>query len=658
MRVPGSAVRQLSAATPSATTPAQAAGFRPMEIVQTTVLPRTIDAQEATGAGQPTHSSVTPVSGDATELYDFLAPSQQADELGRLGPYRVLKVLGAGGMGVVFQAEDVVLGRKVALKAILPGLAASATARLRFLREARAAAALEHDHIVLVYKVGEDRGVPFIAMPLLKGEPLEARLRREPRLPLPLVLRLGREIALGLAVAHKHGLVHRDIKPANLWLEEGSDRIKILDFGLARAASDNNAPLTEADPNRVPATTDASEVTQAGAVLGTPAYMAPEQALGKPVDSRCDLFSLGCVLYRLCTGELPFKGNSAAAVLFAVAEETPAAPSDLRNDVPRALSDLVIQLLAKRPAQRPESAEAVAHALGEIEGRAAETVLRAEPATEKKRTGGTIRLEAAQTELCRPLRRHRRLRWLAGGALLGLGVVGAAVVLFRSSFTERNEENGGEVNLAEQPLIEAVKVKVPEPANAFERGPIIEPKLRRTYKNSNGDWRIDGGAVAQEFPQRADCTLAFGDFTWKDYDFSCEAKKVGGFGEMGIVYRVTNTGRGEFILGRWGGIFESAGAVDLEGYRRLLDRNAGKVQDGRWYKLGVRIRGTRFQCFVDDKLAFDFDDPKHPQGGVGVRTWSTLVRFRNFRVTDPDGKVLFEGLPELPARKVTWIRDS
>src|SRR5262249_35038997 len=150
--------------------------------------------------------------------------------------------------------------RPVALKALLPALSASPSCRARFLREAQAAAALQHDHVVTVYQVGEDRGVPFLAMQLLEGETLEARLRRSGRLPLRTALRVGREIAEGLAAAHARQLIHRDVKPGNIWLEAGRDRVKILDFGLARAAREE------------------SHLTQSGAVMGTPAYMAPEQA--------------------------------------------------------------------------------------------------------------------------------------------------------------------------------------------------------------------------------------------------------------------------------------------------------------------------------------------------------------------------------------------
>src|SRR5262249_27187820 len=203
----------------------------------------------------------------------FLGPPQEPGELGRLGAYRVLRVLGVGGMGIVFHAEDVQLRRAVALKCLLPALAATSQARQRFLREARAAAAIEHEHVVVIYQVGEDRGIPFLAMQLLQGESLEDRLRREPLLPASQVLRIGREIAVGLAAAHERGLIHRDIKPANVWLEGPQARVKLLDFGLARAVADDTG------------------VSQAGTIVGTPAYMAPEQSRGDPVDARCDLFS-------------------------------------------------------------------------------------------------------------------------------------------------------------------------------------------------------------------------------------------------------------------------------------------------------------------------------------------------------------------------------
>jgi WD40 repeat protein len=310
-------------------------------------------ARHETEAGdRPEPGASTSTSGPVptlNELLGLLAPPQGPDEIGRLGGYRVQEVLGKGGMGVVFRAEDPLLKRQVALKIMLPALAAVETSRLRFLREAQAAAAIEHDHIIAIHQVGEDRGIPFLAMPLLRGESLEDRLRREGRLPVAEILRIGREIAEGLAAAHEHGLIHRDIKPANVWLEGERGRVRILDFGLARAASAEG------------------HVTQSGAIVGTPAYMAPEQARGEPLDGRCDLFSLGCVLYRLCTGAMPFGDSALMTVLLAVATEEPRAVRELNPDVPQALALLVRRLIAKDRERRPPSARAVAEALAALE---------------------------------------------------------------------------------------------------------------------------------------------------------------------------------------------------------------------------------------------------------------------------------------------------
>ncbi len=248
---------------------------------------------------------------------------------------------------------------------MLPALAANPSARQRFLREARAAAAIKHDHIVTIYQVGEDRGAPFLAMEFLEGESLSDRLQHERRLPVKEVLRIGREMADGLAAAHMRGLIHRDVKPGNVWLEGDRGRVKILDFGLARAAED--AHLDDGTPAGPVPDGPASSLTQQGAVVGTPAYMAPEQADGRPVDARSDLFSLGCVLYRMAVGEPPFKGKGAVSMLLAVATETPAPPRRLNPDLPASLCDLITRLLSKKAEGRPPSAQAVVEAIRAIE---------------------------------------------------------------------------------------------------------------------------------------------------------------------------------------------------------------------------------------------------------------------------------------------------
>lgn len=281
----------------------------------------------------------------------FLGPAQSPDEIGRLADYRVLEVVGSGGMGLVLRAEDIKLRRQVALKTMKPSIAESPSAKLRFTREAQATAALEHDHIVPIYQVGEDRGVPFIAMQFLKGESLRSRLDRKTRLSDAEVVRLGKEVASGLALAHDHGLIHRDIKPDNIWLEEKTDRAKILDFGLVSASVEDEG------------------LTHSGTVLGTPRYMSPEQALAHPIDHRCDLFSLGSVLYHAAAGQAPFSGNNFTSTLIAVAHQPPmplqkAAP-ELNPDVAAA----IMRLLEKDPGNRPQSAAEVSQQFADLEKR-------------------------------------------------------------------------------------------------------------------------------------------------------------------------------------------------------------------------------------------------------------------------------------------------
>ena len=294
--------------------------------------------------------------GPAAALHPGLAPPQAPDEIGRLGPYRIFRRIGVGGMGVVYEGEDPQLRRRVALKVMKPSPDPDDGLRRRFLYEARAMAALTHDHIVPIYQVGDERGVLFLAMPLLRGETLEERLRRSgpvpgrAAVPTAVALRIGREVAEGLAAAHARGLIHRDVKPSNVWLEAEGDRVKILDFGLARVP-DSDARLT-----------------RTGNIVGTPEFMAPEQASGKPVDARGDLFSLGCVLYLLCTGVSPFRQAQPLDTLRAVKEHSPPSPREVNPTLPPALAELILKLLAKNPDQRPAGARAAADALAAMAG--------------------------------------------------------------------------------------------------------------------------------------------------------------------------------------------------------------------------------------------------------------------------------------------------
>jgi len=208
----------------------------------------------------------------------FLRPTDKPGLLGLLDRYEVREEIGRGGMGLVLKALDPDLNRLVAIKVLSPILASNATARRRFVREAKAAAAVCHDHVVTVHSVDAADGLPYLVMQYVDGESLQARLDRAGPLAMEEIVRIGRQTATGLAAAHAQGLIHRDIKPANLLLENGVARVKITDFGLARMADDLG-------------------LTQDGVIAGTPEYMAPEQARGEAVDPRADLFSLGSVLY-------------------------------------------------------------------------------------------------------------------------------------------------------------------------------------------------------------------------------------------------------------------------------------------------------------------------------------------------------------------------
>jgi len=279
-------------------------------------------------------------AGDEDNPLPSFHPPTQPGDLGRLGRYRLRKPLGKGGMGAVYLGYDDVLRRKIAIKVLMPKFAANKVARERFLREARTAASVASPHVVSIIDVDEDLGIPFIAMEYLQGIPLDRYLSTHAKLSLKQVLRIGQEVARGLAAAHAAGLVHRDIKPANLWLEAPHGHVKILDFGLAK----------ETEPQ------GGADVTQAGQLVGTPAFMSPEQARGDVVDARTDLFCLGIVLYRLCTGKQPFVGPTAMAVLMSIGIDEPPPVRQLNPAVPEALASLIYRLLRKNPADRPQTA--------------------------------------------------------------------------------------------------------------------------------------------------------------------------------------------------------------------------------------------------------------------------------------------------------------
>jgi Tol biopolymer transport system component len=298
----------------------------------------------------------------------------------KLGPYEILSPLGAGGMGEVYRARDGRLERDVAVKILPESFAADGERLRRFEQEARAVAALNHPNIVAIHDIGAQGGVPYIVSELLEGESLRAALERG-ALPLRKTIEYGVQIAHGLAAAHEKGIVHRDLKPENIFVTRDG-RAKILDFGLAKLAQSQSNTQT---PDEL---TLATLHTQAGVVMGTASYMAPEQVRGKAVDARSDIFAFGAVLYEMLSGTRAFGRDTAAETMTAVLKEDPSELSGPVRAVSSTLDRIVRRCLEKNPEERFQSARDLGFALGALSG--SDTSLRSRPLTED--AGGRTRL--------------------------------------------------------------------------------------------------------------------------------------------------------------------------------------------------------------------------------------------------------------------------
>jgi serine/threonine-protein kinase len=392
-----------------------------------------------------------------------------------IGRYEILDELGHGAMGSVFRALDPAMGRVVALKTILTVALASEQGgeyRQRFYREARAAGALAHPGIVPVFDVGEHEGVPFLVMEFVKGQNLEFAMKKGERFSLERVCEIGEQIAEALGYAHHHGVVHRDIKPANILLTSaeayGSERPKITDFGVAKLIGGG--------------------ITTTGQLLGTPAFMAPEQFTGAPIDGRADLFSLGVILYWMATGEQPFPGETMTAVSYKIVHTEPVPPAKLNPAIPAKLESVILKCLAKSPANRYQTGEELAQDLALLcddskasslqstaplatgTGKASEETFDLNPGQPSKPLPAS---EITAMEMPpRPARRHGAL--LVAAAVLLIAAAAGGVYLLHHRQTAKQPPNPAATATA-QPAMTPLPVPAVEP----ETAPVVAKKAAR-----------------------------------------------------------------------------------------------------------------------------------------------------------------------------------
>ncbi|HET6576067.1 MAG TPA: serine/threonine-protein kinase [Fimbriiglobus sp.] len=537
---------------------------------------------------------------------DFLQPSDRPGHLGRLSMFEVSRVLGRGGMGVVLQGFDESLEREVALKVLDPQLASNDLARQRFCREARSAAQVSHDNLVAVHQVAEDEtsGLPFLVMQLVNGESLDQRLRRVGRLSVCEVVRIGMQTAAGLAAAHSQGLIHRDIKPGNILIEAGTEKVKLTDFGLAKATED-------------------LRLTRSGFVAGTPLYMAPEQARGDEVDARADLFSLGSVLYEALAGKPPFEGKTPLAVLRRVADEAHPRLRKVNPEVPGWLEETIDRLLEKEPRDRFQSASDVTEVfaghlselgiLSPLEVEAPCGMVRSSPRSPRARRKVCMRTLVAMATV-----------FLAGGVVGGIGVL---------EFAPRPAERIEAVPVrpvlgGAQPVDSGPKSKFLLPGKA---GAILSAAITPDGKTlatgiESGQisiWDVAGQKRRFDLhPPMADQQPAHRGLVWA-VDFSADGTKLVSASDDGAV-KVWDVATGNQIKNLAVGTSVRSAAVS---------------PSGSWVALGDRFGTVRVFDLTEDKPILEYPQESTVNGVAFTRDGMTLAS------AGTDGSVIIYDIP-------------
>lgn len=625
--------------------------------------------------------------------------------LGEQTKYRVVRLLGHGGMGRVYEAYHERMGRRVALKVIDSPLLKHPDALRRFDQEVKAAANLDHPNLARAYDADEFGAIHVLVMEFIAGESLDKVLAKEGPMSVARACDCIRQAAAGLAHAHQQGMVHRDLKPQNLMLTpEG--RIKILDFGLAK--------VTKQSPSR-------AGLTRENSLMGTPHYLAPEQALdAASADIRADIYSLGCTLYCLLAGSPPFEGDTEMKVLLAHQQQTARPLCEVRPDVPRELSDLVARMLAKNPAERPQSPEEVGRALQpfttaprpakpSMPAVPVATPIASSPATvEIPFADEPLRAKGARPRAAQPAVREEKrslvqawqnfpphVRW---PSIVALGLAGFLFALWGISVLLRTPQGtilvenvpedaqvlvDGEVVSVKRDrdlvTIEAVKkgehtLKITRDGKSFWTQDVtidfagdqfkatyspFEAKqnapdgMDRTATVSASGWTIRGDELVKS-PGGPLSYVFFGDSLPNDYDYRLKAKAVSGHNGFIILSNVNGAENCRwFELGGYRNT-QNVWASRLNGSwkDKQYEEKPGSILRERWYELRMEVRGTRCRCFLDGMQLFDHDDGRLRPGRVGVGAVDTGVHFKDFQITDTQGKVLWQGPPVLPGDEV------
>ena len=694
-------------------------------------------------AAKPNASSLPARAGGApnmpaTAAAPPLPPKDLPPDLARYAKYRFLRELGRGGMGVVYQAEQTVMGRSVAVKVINPSVLDHPDALPRFQGEVKAAAKLDHPNIVRAYDAEQVGSMHLLVMEYVEGTSLAELVAKKGPLSVPYACHYVRQAALGLQHAFEQGMVHRDIKPQNLMVN-ARGQVKVLDFGLARMRCERKA---------------GGGLTQVDTFMGTPEYVSPEQATdARSADTRADIYSLGCTLFFLLTGRPPFQEDTIVKLVLAQIEKEPPALQGVRPEVPMELSWVVARMLAKDPAQRFQKPLEVADALAAFvkpgpKGAASSSpksgasppatgtmiaadtnqlkkILRDAPGkgpalnAPAKESATSVfaglgeaaispKKKAKPTRKAAPRRWDRRWPVLAGvGAAvlaLGLGAWLLAGIVFKTK-VKTPDGDAFVVLEIDQPNAEVtvdgqkINVRVPgdnkpveihveadrphklrirkdgfevvtrdvelrsgrsapirvllEPVKGTASKPAIIPALinRKPSTVWGGDWRIDGQELIQSSTE-GHAYIHFGDKNWTDYDVSFETQTVSGLEGCKVLFRAVDPRNFYgFGIGLYHKAWHETWRIENSKNIRDIAPIRRAFEAGRWYKMRVEARGEQIRCFLDEEKLFEFADCKYPRGGIGLGTYGSSVRWKDIKVTAPDGKVLWDGLPELSAQE-------